>query len=375
MKKHYDICVAGFWFGSNYGSLLNGYAEYCLLKKEFGKEVLMLQKPGVESTDPEISEGHNTRFVRKYYDPEDISPAMPYSELKKLNEICDCFCAGSDQIWNYNLSFHENLYLPFVNEDKKLISFATSFGHKRDKTPDEAKPRIREYLQRYNAISVREQFDLDILSNNYGIKGTLVFEPVFCINQQYYLDLIKHSALNLNKPYLLTYILDPTPEKREAILYYAKQTGLQIVNILSGNPNERNKNLLDLPGTLEDVGAEDFLKAFANADFVITDSFHGTAFSIIFNKQFLSIGNYGRGYERFIDLLDRLKLKDRLVSTPKSIPHDKKFLSPIDYTETNAIIEAEAKRTVEWFKYAVETPLDSLLDIRLNYMIKQSLQN
>ena len=98
MKDHYDVCVAGFWFGSNYGSLLNGYATYCLLKKEFGKEVLMLQKPGVKANDPEISEGHNTRFVKKYYDSEDISPALPYSDLKNLNELCDCFCAGSDQI-------------------------------------------------------------------------------------------------------------------------------------------------------------------------------------------------------------------------------------------------------------------------------------
>ncbi len=159
MKKHYDICVAGFWYGFNYGSLLNGYAEYKLLKN-MGKEVLMLHKPiapGAPIIDREITEGHNVSFVNKYYDAEDISPRYTYYELKSLNEICDCFCAGSDQIWNYELSFHENLYMPFVEDDKKLISFSTSFGHKKDKTPIECRERIKSYLERYSCnFSKRE---------------------------------------------------------------------------------------------------------------------------------------------------------------------------------------------------------------------------
>lgn len=361
MKKHYDVCIAGFWYGANYGSLLNGYAEYCLLK-EFGKEVLMLQKPNASLDDQEIVKGHNVKFVKKYYDEEDISPALSYDRLTELNDICDCFCAGSDQIWNHTLSFHENLYLPFVRDDKKLISFATSFGHKVDKVPLDRRDTVRKYLKRYSAISVREQFDVDILKDNYGINGTLVFEPVFCIDKKYYLQLIENSKFNETEPYLLTYILDPTPEKREAILYYQNKLGIKVVNILNGVQWawNRNKELLNLPNTIPDVEAEDFLKAFMNASYVITDSFHGSAFSIIFNKPFLAIGNYGRGYERFIDLLGRLKLMDRLVTDPKNIPHDEKYLKAVDYTVTNQIIEQEAKRTVEWFKIAVNTPKDEL---------------
>ena len=361
MKKHYDICVAGFWYGSNYGSLLNGYAEYRILK-DMGKEVLMLQKPGTDGGDLEIIEGYNTRFVNRYYDQEDISPILSYSRLGELNEICDCFCAGSDQIWNYNLSFHENMYLPFVHDDRKLISFATSFGHKKDKVPDKARSTVKKYLQRYHAISVREEFDVEILKENYGVIGTLVFEPVFCIDKHYYDDLIENAQFAEPEPYLLTYILDPTPEKREAILYYAEKTGLKLVNILNGVPSvwKRNKDLLNLPNTIADVGAEEFLKAFKNASYVITDSFHGSAFSIIFNKPFLAIGNYGRGYERFVDLLGRLGLMDRLISNPKNIPLDEKYLTAINYTEVNRIISEEAKRTVSWLKYALDTPKQEL---------------
>lgn len=366
MKKHYDVCVAGFWYGSNYGSLLNGYAMYRVLK-DFGKEVLMLQKPGATASDSEISMGHNTNFVHKYYDPEDISPALPYDRLHELNDVCDCFCAGSDQIWNYNLSFHENLYLPFVRDDKKMISFSTSFGHKKDKVPLEARQRIKKQFERYSAISVREQFDVDILRDNYGVKSTLLFEPVFCIDKKYYEQLANNAKFDEKEPYLLTYILDPTPEKRKAIQYYVEKSGLKVVNILNGVQRvwEQNKNILNLPNVIENVESEDFLKAFMNASYVITDSFHGSAFSIIFNKPFLAIGNYGRGYERFIDLLGRLKLMDRLITNPREIPHDVKYLEPIDYTETNRIIKEESAKTVEWVRRAVETPKEKMPSILL----------
>ena len=212
MKNHYDVCIAGFWYGANYGSLLNGYSMYRIFK-DCGKEVLMLQKPGAKIDDPEINKGHNVNFIKKYYDHEDVSPVLSYSQLPELNKYCDCFCAGSDQIWNYNLSFHENMFLPFVDKNKKLISFSTSFGHKQDSTPEKAKQRVKEHLQRFSAISVREQFDVDILRDNYGINGTLLFEPVFCIDKKYYQLLADNASFHEDKPYLLTYILDPTPEK------------------------------------------------------------------------------------------------------------------------------------------------------------------
>lgn len=374
MKSHYDVAIAGFWYGANYGSLLNGYAMYKTIKS-FGKSVLMIQKPNASDTDVELIQGHNVDFIKKYYDPEDISPSLPYERLGELNNICDCFCAGSDQIWNYTLSFAENMYLPFVHDEKKIISFATSFGHKIDKTPDNVKPRIRKYLSRYNAISVREHFDVNILKENYGLEGELVFEPVFCIDKSIYDNLAENSNFNETEPYLLTYILDATPQKREAICFYAKKTGLKVINILDGVKSRRevNEKILDLPNILDNVSVGNFLKAFKGASYVITDSFHGTAFSIIFEKNFISIGNNNRGLERFIDLLDRLKLSHRLASDPQNIPLDEKFLQPIDYTETNKIIAREAQKTVEWVRNAIETPKEKLKSISLKKNVTTEL--
>lgn len=367
MNEHYDVCVAGFWYGENYGSLLNGYAEYRILKS-LGKSVLMLQKPKENKQDvpdEEITKGHNVNFFSEYYRSDEVSEQMCYEDLKNLNVICDCFIAGSDQIWNYHLSFHENLYLPFVNADKRLISFSTSFGHKNDMVPETARKRIKEYLQRYDAISVREQFDVDILRNNYSINGTLLFEPVFCVDRSVYDELAKSSQYKAETPYLLTYILDPTPQKREAILFYTEKLKIKVINILDGQKAmwQRNKDILNLPNTLKDVSVQDFVQAFKNASYVITDSFHGSAFSIIFNKPFFAIGNYGRGFERFTDLLSRLKLLDRLVIDNENIPHDMRYLAPIDYTEINSIISKEGERTVKWLKNALETPKEKLPSI------------
>lgn len=366
LKKKYDIALVGFWYGCNYGSLLNGYAIYNIFKS-LGKNVLMVQKPKVMENDPEITTGHNTNFVKKYYDSEDISPSLPYEQLSELNDWCDCFCAGSDQIWNHNLSFRENFYLPFVEAGKKLISVATSFGHAEDRTPLERRKFVQTYLERYHAISVREQFDLDILKNNYGLRGNLVFEPVFCIDKNIYTELARESKFDETSPYLLAYILDPTLEKREAISYYQKQLGIKVIVIVDGDLKKlkRNSEILHSFEILSNVGAEDFIKVFMNAQYVITDSFHGSAFSIIFRKSFLAIGNYGRGYERFIDLLGRLKLLDRLVIDPQKIPHDAKYLKPLDYSVTDKIIEKESKKTIEWIKYVLETKIEDLPSIKL----------
>ena len=362
MKKHYDVAIAGVWYGVNYGSLLNGYAMYRIIKS-FGKDVLMISKPGATESDIEITKGHNVEFIKKYYESDDVSPALPYSRLGELNDICDCFCAGSDQIWNYSISFHGNMYLPFVRGDKKLISFATSFGNREESIPNEMNESIGEYLLRYDAISVREQFSADLIRQKYSLKGDVVFEPVFCIDKGIYEELADKSDFNEREPYLLTYILDPTQEKWEAIKWYAEKTKLKIVNITNGAAWEQK--IYTLPNTLEDVHAEDFLNAYRGASYVITDSFHGTAFSIIFQKTFISISNYERGHERFSDLLGRLKLMDRLIVNSKNILLDEKFLAPIDYTETNEIVDKEVKRTVEWVRYAVETPKEHLPKIIL----------
>ncbi len=362
MNNHYDTALLGIWWGSNYGSCLNGYAVYKTLKS-LGKSVLLVNKHNASQNDWELADTHNGRFMRKFYPPEDVSPVIPFKRLHELNDVVDTFITGSDQIWNYNInrSFDMVFLQNFVANDKRKISFATSFGHDFDKTPRKILPESIKLMNRYNAISVREKSGVEICENTYGVRAQVVVEPVFCLDKQEYIDLASHSQIEEEGPYILTYILDPTPEKRQAIEYYCKTSGLRALNVLDGNHAnyERNKNNLGLP-VMGKIGAEDLMKLYINCAFVISDSFHGTAFSIIFNKPFLSITNKGRGAARFGELLSKFGLTDRLVSSQKSIPLDPKFFNQIDYTEANEIIKRERESSVKWLENALTAPLASL---------------
>ena len=102
MSRKYDVGVNGVWFGANYGSLLNGYATYKILK-DLGYSVLMINKPNASANDWEVVNPHCLGFIQKFYPKESISELLPYSRLHELNNVCDTFLVGSDQIWHYNL--------------------------------------------------------------------------------------------------------------------------------------------------------------------------------------------------------------------------------------------------------------------------------
>ena len=363
MKNHYDTALLGIWWGANYGSCLNGYAVHRILKS-LGKSVLLVMKHNASENDWELTNTHNARFIKQFYPEDDVSPVIPFNRLHELNDMVDTFITGSDQVWNYEVNglFDMAFLQNFVDDNKRQISFATSFGHDTDKTPPELLPESIRLMRRFNAISVREKAGVEICRSVYGVNASVVVEPVFCLEKKDYLELAEHSKIDEKGPYILTYILDPTEEKKKTIEYYCKASGMRAVNVLDGNHlnHERNKKALGLPGIIDDLGAHDLLKLIANSEFVISDSFHGAAFAIIFNKPFLSVANNHRGAARFVELLSRFGLIDRLVPSNKIIPKDPKFFKKIDYTQINEIIKRERESSIEWLKKALDTPLDQL---------------
>lgn len=290
-KQIYDVCVVGFWYGANYGSLLNGYATYKILKN-LGKKVVMLRKPDHITDDMELKEWtHNTKFVNSVYSTEDISPRMSRNDIGLLNEHVNTFLAGSDQIWNYNVSFSGYMYLPFVENAKRRISFCTSFGHKNDNVPSDKVEFVKKEFHKYDAISVREDFGKENLKNKYNVDSTVLLEPVFDIERKEYDNLIKDSVFEEKEPYIIAYILDPTDEKLSIINQVSKTMGCKIITIpdgcytIVGSTWDSYIRKEEFPNLQINMGAKDFLKAFSKAEFVVTDSFHGSCFSIIFEKK------------------------------------------------------------------------------------------
>src|SRR5690606_15462782 len=139
--------------------------------------------------------------------------------VKELNSLADTFVIGSDQVWNYGISrgFGKSFYLDFAADDKRKVSYAASFGHAKDLSPADQVPPISSLMKRFNAVSVREDSGVNIAKDVYGVPATQVAEPIFLTNAQHYRDLSTRSSRDVSEPYLLAYILDPTPEKKSAI--------------------------------------------------------------------------------------------------------------------------------------------------------------
>ena len=381
LKKHYSVAVVGVWFGLNYGSLINGYAIYKLLK-DMGLDVLMVNKPNVLETDGELQNPHCKRFIKRFYEKSEISPPLPYDKLHELNKCCDIFLAGSDQIWHHNIinGFQYTTLLNFVEDSKKRISFGTSFGHQQDFTLVDERKKVKELLRKFNCISVREQASAEILSSIYSVKSTVTIEPVFCLELSDYKQIGACSQIQESDSYIFTYILDPTPEIISAIEYYSNASGMKIINMFDGNPAQykKSKEMFNLPNTLEgeEAGAEDLINLCLNAAFVITDSFHGTCFAIILNKPFLSITNFRRGAARFQELKDKFGLTERFSQNSQIIPHDISLMKAFDYAEINRRIAHDRQEAIAWLKNAIETPKEQLPGIILldtvNVVIKEN---
>ncbi|MBR2018432.1 MAG: Coenzyme F420 hydrogenase/dehydrogenase, beta subunit C-terminal domain, partial [Prevotella sp.] len=126
-NRKFDVGIIGVWPGLNYGSALTYYGLQKAVKN-MGLSPLMIDKPGASNGDPEIAMSHSRRFAKDHFN---ISKSYPLKELHTLNRHCDSFVIGSDQVWNYGISknFGKSFYLDFVNDDKKKIAYAVSFGH------------------------------------------------------------------------------------------------------------------------------------------------------------------------------------------------------------------------------------------------------
>ncbi len=350
MDRKYDVGIVGCWYWGNYGSLLNGYATFNTIKK-LGLKPLNIVTP------ENGFEPHAKRFFAEIYSEHDLSEKLGFDKVSEYNSICDMFITGSDQIWNYNPRKKDKRYdyyfrLDFVSEYKKKISFATSLG-KIIEEKDDDYFNFKRLYDRYDAISLREKQAVDYFEKRYGIKAKKLIEPVFVPDKNLWIELAYHSNIETERNYLFSYILDPNIEKRNLIIEVSSKLQLNAINALDGfsSSYNSNKELLDLPNTLPNVWCADIIKHFINAKYIITDSFHGVCFALIFNKPFIAISNHRRGIDRFESLLNEFDLKNYLVDE-KNI-HDINWgllEKKICFETVNHRIDELRNDSVEWLK-------------------------
>ncbi|MBP5251058.1 MAG: polysaccharide pyruvyl transferase family protein [Treponema sp.] len=349
----YDIAVMGVWYGWNYGSILTYYSLYNFLMEQ-GYLVLMIDNDKVYDKT-----SHSRKFSIKHYGDR-ISRRRPNEKLYELNDYVDTFILGADQVLHNNvLKYFKNTpLLAFTDDSKKRIMYASSFGHETDSNPLEMRSELKKLFERFDSIGLREQSGVNIMKKNYGIKDArTVLDSVFLSDVSFYEKIASESECREEEPFVLAYILDPSASTERTLKEIAAKKGLNLVLILDGNIfySRKIKKNLGITCARENVQAQDFVWYFMNAQYVITDSFHGTCFSIIFKKQFVTLLNERRGAARFYDLLSPLKLSGRMLkSESELVAQVSLFENPVDWGGVYKILNRQIKDSREFLLAAVE---------------------
>lgn len=235
---------------------------------------------------------------RPYYSAEELDANPP---------VADIYCTGSDQVWNsiWNNGFDRAFYLSFAPEGKRKIAYAASIG--KAKLDDwEAEP-MRKALSSYSCISVREQEAADLLES-IGVHGAVpVIDPTLMLNRDDWEEIA--DGWVSPEPYILVYQLNRNAEFDSYVQKVAKKTGLKVMRIAYGVHEKRSgENAVVCPS----VGR--FLSLFLGAEIVITDSFHGTAYSVNLGKKFVTVSP-GRFCGRIANLLQMTGLENHSLAS------------------------------------------------------------
>ena len=152
-KEKFDAANAALDCGENYGGIATYYALYRCITS-LGLSALMIDPDLNRKKDSPVS--HSEKFAQRHY--EAITKDFFSYDLEQLNECCDTFIMGCDQVWNYEVSraFGKSFYLDFADDDKKIMSYASSFGHPISFTPSAEAQEIEELFHRFDFLSVRE---------------------------------------------------------------------------------------------------------------------------------------------------------------------------------------------------------------------------
>lgn len=354
-KKHYDVGIVGWWFASNFGSALTYFGLGKILE-DMGYSSIMLQLSKLNKTPWEPETQKTINFMQKHFP---ISEKVPIEEHHRFNAMCDSFLLGSDQLWTRGatdlLGF--TFFLDFVEDSKKRLAYATSFGHAKYDGSRQENDYIRYLLNKFDYISVREQSGVHVTRECFGVSTQRDLDPVFLCDKKHYDCLASNATINMdNDDYLFTYILDVNDEKQHAIQHVADKLGLKIISVLDMKSEKHQKENWHIGELIEGCSIENFVHYIKHCKFMITDSHHGACFAMIYNKDMITIANSSRGLTRFTSLFDLMALKHRLVSNCNDIFNNDALLTHINYSKTNEILMKEKKISFERFKEAMAAP-------------------
>lgn len=341
---------------NNLGNNLTNYALYSYIT-QLGYEVVLIDIPYDNAYYKYIRKnGAVECFIQTPYKVGTLFNASDKWELYKNVNKYDAYIVASDQLWRDDFVIYTDFFslLDWVPSYKYKLSYSTSIGIDSYAIEERDDYHIAFLLDRFQKISVRETSAKKLLYSKWGINSKVVLDPVFLCNIENYNCLAaKGTDRIIKNKYIGMYFLDVDGEKEKVGKLLAEK-------FFKGNyiaMTERiHKTVLSeyLIYTLEPY-VEEWLAMMKNAELIITDSFHGMCFSIIFKKPFYIIFNKEskRGYSRFEDFLQELELRDRLIEdyTKFDINSVKKY--EIDYRKVCDKLNLMKEDSIKWIESAL----------------------
>lgn len=365
-NKKKKIGILTLPLNTNYGGVLQAYALLTFMKSQGHDAWLINRRWNNDKNDPvyltkkwfyhNIIARNFTKFKNEYLTPM-TKPITSSQQMESINdEGFDAVIVGSDQVWRFEHTggVKNNFFLDFITNDTKKISYAASFGIDHIKCDQEKKAEIRKLIQQFDGVSVREDSGVQICKSEFAVDAKHVIDPSLLLEKQDYLKIVDDVESNRIKNRLTTYILDDTDDKKQIISDISKNKSLTISSVNKKMGSYSFKNLLLNPNKIIIPSISQWIKGFNDAEFVVTDSFHGTAFCIIFNKPFVCIGNKERGLTRFTSLLKIFGLENRLILSQKDLTSDL-LDKEIDFNKVNEVLNDKREEALQFIKKSLCT--------------------
>lgn len=366
MKEQKKVGICTLYTGYNYGSALQAYSLKRYVESlGFYCDIIKLSGSIIKGRDFRIKKAFITlfrmflysnnkinviksfslnnknkinnltiQFFDKFYDEKIIPIFISYKKLKRKakTNLYSYFICGSDQIWNSTAFYVDPFYYLNFSPNNKKIAYAPSFG--RDYVPDYNKKVISNFLLKIPNLSVREDSGKRIINEIIAKDATVCIDPTFLTGKD---DWVNNFNLKENRiKYILVYFLNEPSEKASNFIEkLSSSSNLNIIYIGSGIKNDNYS------------GPIEFLEYVYNASYIITDSFHGVAFSIIFQKDFWV---FERKYKtenqstRIINILHKLDLDIRFDSDDININEK------INYKNVNFLLNREIENSKKYLK-------------------------
>ncbi|NJO18205.1 MAG: polysaccharide pyruvyl transferase family protein [Thioploca sp.] len=322
----------------NYGALLQAFATQKILSQYGEVETINYFNPHFQSRLDPIRFGLSIRSIKilihdllRLKDRNKatkqfknfIESNMNLSKLVTRQDIqngainyFDVYVCGSDQIWNPNVVSKDGkldpiYFLNFANKPARKISYASSMGGHR--LTDSEQEQVKDLLKDFTTISVRESDTQEVLSQLLKREVFHVLDPTLLLSKEEWFKVLEidKNYRTQKEDYILVYMLPRVPLIKKVVKFFVKKLEAKVVTL-----EQKFKSFIKADVHIRDAGPIEFIELFANARFVITNSFHGVCFSINFKKPFVAVSGGGNRVE---NLLNLFSLKERVIHDEKNI--------------------------------------------------------